>query len=548
VEILKTRKTSRAAPTTKKKTAKQLAVEQLSVVQRSYEAFIEKILGVATLEVYQRKVIRAVEENERVAVSACHDVGKTFLAARLAITFLSNNPGSKVITTAPTYNQVKRILWSELRSAHRAAKIPLGGVLNETDWTFEPDWFAIGFTPKNELSGGEGQGTQSSFQGFHAPGGLLLIFDEATGIPANIWTMAEGLMTQHKVKFLAIGNPTSTTSEFYRCFKDPAWFKVYLSCFDSPNLKANNINTIEELQWEIDKVTAMNDADAKKHLDSYKMVVPYLLTTKWVVQNAKKWGINHPLTVSKILGKFPHGGDNTLLPLGFVEEAQLRVYYPKDSERKTIGVDVARFGSDSTVLTGLHGFKQLSRREFYKHDALEVVGEVINLSREMDGVDVIVVDETGVGGGVVDLLNDAVKTGALPKTTEIRGVQFGAACELDEDKEKYANLKARMFGLLQQDLKKDDGLAILNESVYLEELPTILYKYNQKGQMVIESKDDYKKRTGRKSPDNADSLALANFGHYDEMNAGTFTNKLNDSNSTSTSKTLSGGFRSQRDY
>lgn len=484
--------------------------------------FLEGALGVTTFEDYQKKVIDTFWRNDRTCVSACHDVGKTFLAARLAITFLNVFPNSKVITTAPTFNQVERILWSELRAAHAKAKIPLGGRLNMTDWTFSPDWFALGFSPRNEAGNGEMQ-VGSSFQGFHAPH-LLLIFDEATGIPYNVWTMAEGLMTSAHVKFLAIGNPTSTASEFYQCFKSRQWAKVYLSCFDSPNLKINGINDLAALKREIEIYKSLPDVKARAHVDAYKVVRPYLLTAKWVVTQAAKWGLEHPLTVSKILGSFPTSSDKALVSLGAIEEAQLRVYYPEPSDRKILGVDVARFGADSTIITGMHGRKQTMKKDFFKHSTTEVAGEVIQASREIGGADIIVIDETGLGGGVVDFLKDEIGA-ALPKACEVRGVQFGAACEDEEDKEKFANLKARMFGLLREDIKSADGLALLNESIYTEELPTILYSYNRKGQMVIESKDEYKKRTGRSSPDASDSLALANYGRYDELKIGKFTNQ-----------------------
>lgn len=518
--------------------------------------YFEKVLGIDTLEKYQSRVIQTVAENDRVAISACHDVGKSFLMARIAIWFLTMFKNSKVITTAPTFNQVERILWSEIRAAYGKAKIPLGGKLNLTDWTMSPEWFALGFSPKNEVTGGEGQGTQSSFQGFHAAH-LLLIFDEATGINPNIWNMAEGLLTSAHVKFVAIGNPTSKNSDFYQCFRSPAWAKVYLSCFDSPNLIANGITNQDKLESEIEKVKSMNDGDAKKYLDGYKVTRPYLLTAKWTVQQALKWGIDHPLTVSKILGKFPEAGDNTLIPLGFVESAQLREASPILGQRKTIGVDVGRFGPDSSVLTGLDGLEQKSRKELFQKDEIQVVGEVINLSRQMLGVDIIVVDETGVGGGVVTMLKDAVKTGALPKNCEIRGVQFGAGVDCNTphdskckdgkhiscDKGKYVNMKARMFGLLADDMKRKDGLTLLNESIYLEELPSIVKKFDAKGRMFIESKDEYKKRTGRGSPDSADSLALANFGRYDELNVGTFIKNYN-----TESRPYSSGLRSDRNW
>lgn len=494
--------------------------------------FFKEILGVTTLEEYQIRILNAIASNDRVAISACHDVGKSWTLARIIIWYCICFPYSKVITTAPTYNQVKNILWSELRSAYSKSPFKLGGKLNQTEWQLSPngDWFAIGFTPRNELSGEAGQGTSSSFQGFHAPH-ILLVFDEATGVPHPIWTMAEGILTSAKVKFVAIGNPTSRNSEFFKCFSSPAWHKIKLSCFDSPNLIANDIKTIDDLRKEIDIVRTLPDSEAAERMRNYKVAKDYLLTLKWVVSMGlpRKWGIEHPLFVSKVLGEFPKDSDGTLIPLGAIEDAQLRVHYPVAGDRKTLGVDVARFGSDSTVITALHGKKFLSQKQMVKRDTTQVVGEVIAIAREIGPIDVIVVDETGLGSGVVDMLREAQRDDTLWRNTEVRGVQFGASCEQDEDREKFVNIKARMFRLLADDLKSIDGLCLPAEDIYLDELPTILYHYDSKGRMAIESKDDYKKRTGRKSPDHADSLALANFGRYDEMNVGKFSDAYNQS-------------------
>jgi hypothetical protein len=139
--------------------------------------------------------------------------------------------------------------------------------------------------------------------------------------------------------------------------------------------------------------------------------------------------------------------------------------------------------------------------------------------------DVIVVDETGLGGGVVDLLVEVRNAGVkIHSHVEIRGVQFGAGFDAESqaaEKEKYVNVKARMFDLLARDMRT--RIELMDEEVYQAELPSVQYSYDSKGRMEIESKDKFKKRTGRGSPDHADSLALANFGHYDELTVGSFT-------------------------
>ncbi len=519
-------------------------IEAMENFQADPKLFMSEVLGIDTLETYQSRVIDEVWKHERTAVKACHDLGKSFLMARIAITFLNVFPNSKVITTAPTFTQVERILWSEIRAAALKSKWPLGGKLNLTDWSFGPDWFALGFTPRNEVSSEEGQGTQSSFQGFHAPH-VLVIFDEATGIPTKLWDMAEGLLTSAHVKFVAIGNPTSRASEFYRCFKSRDWHKIGLTCFDSPNLIANNIRTKEDLVREIKKYNSMRDTEALEYVDQYKVTVPYLLTAKWCVQKAAKWGIDHPLTVSKILGEFPKTSEKTLVPLDYVESAFLRSYTPKEQDRKVIGIDVAgaEEGGDSSILTGMHGKKQTALRNASGSDTNEVTGLAIAMSRDMGGADVIIVDKTGIGTGVYDNLVAEVGK-SLPKNCEIRGVHFGYANEDAEDIELYYNLKARIFALLRDDLKDPNGIQLLPETVYTEELPTINKDYNKKGQLVIESKKEYKKRTGRGSPDYSDSLALANFGHYDEMKIGQITKDY----SKDSAPTLAGTLGSKRNW
>ena len=506
--------------------------------QRDPAAFFKEVLGIHTLEDYHEEILACVAVNERTAIAACHDVGKSWITARIVLWFLYCFPYSKVITTAPTYNQVKNILWSEIRTAHARAKFPLAGSMNLTELVLDDGWFAIGFTPKNEVSFGEGQGTQSSFQGFHAEGGLMLVYDEATGVLPPVWVMGEGLLTQANVKFIAIGNPTSRNSEFYKCFSSRAWAKIYLTCFNSPNLIANGITDMQALEKELQILREMDDTEALARMATYKAPRPYLLSLKWVIASVLKWGMSHPLSVSKIFGKFPEGGDRELVGLGELEEAQRRLYYPEAHDRKCIGVDVARFGADASVITGIHGYKFVAKQKTHKRDLTELTGHVIEFYRT-HGADVIVVDETGLGGGVVDNLREAQRNKIIDRNTEIRGVQFGAApectggvnCEHNDpscDKGRYFNLKARMFSYLRDDLKREDGLCLpLDDDIYLEELPSILYTYDSKGKFIIESKDDYKKRTRRGSPDDSDSLALANYGRYDEITASAFDTREN---------------------
>lgn len=506
--------------------------------QRDPVFHIEQVQGVDSLEPYQKNIAQALVEHDRVAISACHSVGKTFTMSKLVLWFGSSFPRCKIITTAPTFNQVKRLLWSEIRSGWKKSKYPLGGDMLLTEWKLDDDWFALGFTSRTEVGGGEGQGSASSFQGFHAPY-VLVVFDEATGVPPVIWRQAEGLLTSGKTKFVAIANPTSNTSEFAKILKSRAWHKIYLSCFDSPNLTANGFHTIEDIQRELTHLKMLTDEQVLERLQSYKIVQPNLLAAAWVMEMALEWGIEHPLFVSKILGRLPKEGDNVLIPLERVELAQAR--HENETEirsaegfnppvLRTIGVDPARFGVDKTLITVLDGTYQTHKKVMTKFDTGEVTGAVVALVKDLPRRkrEVITVDGTGLGAGVVDQLKNAKREGLLPKHIEIRELHFGAACKNPKDRLHFANLKARMFKLLSDDLR--DRLAILPEAIYQGQLPTVLFKFTPKGQMLIESKDEYKKRTGLGSPDEADSLALANFGRYseDEEPVATFSERMSD--------------------
>lgn len=503
---------------------------------------VEQVQGIETLEEYQKRICDAVSKYDRVAISSCHDIGKTFTMAKLILWFTSSFKNSKCITTATTHKQVRMILWSEIRSGFKNSKYPLGGKMLQTEWKIEDDWYAVGISTKTDAQSpdSQGQGAASSFQGFHAEH-ILVVFDEATGINRQIWTQAEGLMTSANVKFVAIGNPTSRASQFFQCFRSPVWKKIYLSCFDSPNLKENNINCIGDLELLIDELLELSEDDRLERLSSFKVIQPQLLTLQWVVEKAIEWGIDHPLFISKVLGKFPEEDDHILITLGMVEAAQKRDLEPEESDVLVLGADIARYGSDKTVLTLMHGPKVIEKRVLMKKSTVEVTGEIINMANTSGPIKCITIDGTGIGSGVVDMLKEAKTEKRLHQRTEVREVHFGESCKDDKDKEKYVNIKAKMYSELAKDIKSD--LDLLDEAIYLEELPMIMYKFDSKGRLYIESKDDYKKRTGLMSPDHADSLALANYGRSAVGRVGTFSSKMRDKNRGSGRGTMAGSHR-----
>lgn len=500
-------------------------------ILRRYQEYpilhIREIQGVETLEEYQiKKIFDPIMSHSRVSIRACHNVGKTFSLSKVVLHIGSCFPGSKIITTAPSMHLVKKLLWSEIRAGYRKSKVPLGGKLLDgaCEWQLSDDWFALGMSPQDDAEGdGGSQGSTSTFQGFHSSEGMVvIIFDEATGVKPKRWIQAEGMMTQPRVKWIAIGNPTDPSSDFAKTFKDPLWFNSHISCFDSPNLPANGFFTIEDVEREIAYLRTLSDAEVRRRLMSYKHVNHYLLTAEAVIGLAFRRGIDSPIFVGKMLGNFPDQDQFVFIPLSVVEAAQRRTYEPKETDDRYFGIDPARFGTDETIITRIDGWQVTEKMVIQKFDGEEIAGAFIKMVRDLPRRrnEILHIDGTGIGASALDFIRKARRDGNLPRNLRIVDVQFGRSCEDPEDDKLYANEKARMFDLLGKDMKKD--LCLPNETIYQEELPGIRYKFDGKGRYIVESKDDFKKRTGLSSPDTSDSLALANLGRHGSDKIGRF--------------------------
>lgn len=388
----------------------------------------------------------------------------TWVLARLAIWFLTCFKPSIVLTTAPTGRQVEKLLWGELHSAYNSAKIPLGGKLLNTQWKITENNYAIGFATNESLDQREFGSTK--LQGFHSPN-LLILLDEAAGIPQEIYTAISSLITGDNNRVIAIGNPTSPTGPFFETFKSSIWHNINISCFDHPNIKTG------------------------------KTVIPGAVTKEWLEERKEEWGENTPLWEAKVLGNFPKEGADTLIPLTWIENAINNVNKIEPTGKRVIGADIARYGEDETVRyrgTGkFFEFIEATRKE----GTMQTAGRLIADKRDHNA-EIIAVDDTGVGGGVTDRLNELGEP-VLP-------LNFGAGAK---DAERFANLKAEIFWLLRESLRKTE-CRLPDDDKLKNQLASIKFKYTSKGQIQIESKDDMKKR-GLKSPDRADALAITHY-------------------------------------
>lgn len=174
-------------------TMKEITLSQLQKeIQKDPVIFLDSVLGCGHWS-KQDEIIRAVFSNQRVCVKSCHGIGKTYIAARIAHAFMFAFIDSIVVTTAPTFRQVENILWREMRISKARSLIPLGGNMLKTKYELDEKWYAIGLSSDKD----------DNFQGFHAEN-LLVIADEASGIPDNTLNVMEALMTSQGTRELLI--------------------------------------------------------------------------------------------------------------------------------------------------------------------------------------------------------------------------------------------------------------------------------------------------------------------------------------------------------
>lgn len=449
----------------------ELEIMQDSPVEFIESAFQEELWG------RQREICNAVKSGKYTAVRSCHGVGKSFISARIALWFLYSFPDSKVITTAPTFRQVTDILWREMRVAKGKSRVYLKGDIHTTKLEVGNDWFAMGMSTDQP----------DRFQGFHAVN-MLLVMDEAAGINEEIFTASEGLLSSKNAHCLYIGNPTNLAGTFYNSFKLPNVKKVHISAFDSPNFIANGI-TIEDIR---------NDTWQDKVKDLPR---PYLVTPEWVADKYRRWGESNPMWSARVMGDFPLQGEDTLIPLSLIEAAVDRDMEVKEDDVEQIGVDVARFGVDKTQLYFRKGSKVLDGASYGMINTMEVAARTRDMAAFHPRAS-ICIDEIGVGGGVVDRLQQ------MMKSRDVVGVNIGLPAN---DPEMFANLRAEIYWGLR-DRFIGGSISIPNDDELVAQLANIRYKYTPKGQIAIEPKEEMKKR-GLDSPDKADALTLA-FGKF----------------------------------
>lgn len=427
----------------------------------------------------QTEIVVSVRDNRNTAVHSCHSAGKSFTAAAVACWWIDSHPPGTafVVTSAPTGDQVKAILWREIGRMHKAAGLP--GRTNLTEWYINSELVALGRKPNDY--------EPTAFQGIHAIY-ILIILDEACGIPPMLWDATSTLASNEAGRVLAIGNPDDPNGQFSRVCGSPAWNVIHISAFDTPNFTGEPVS---------------------------ELVRQSLISKSWVDEKRVEWGEESALYSSKVLGQFPRDSESGVIPLSMVErcrENELAPGLPVE-----LGVDIGA-GGDETVVTPRRGAKAGVPWRTRHDDPMRCVGEIVGWIHESGAVR-LKIDVIGVGWGVAGRLQELRDEGV--HQCEVMKVNVA---EKSSQPKRFLNKRAELWWdvgrensrLRSWDLSEIDDGTVAELTAHEYEI------VDSSGKIKVQSKDDVRKKLGR-SPDSADSLLLAFYEPWGEAESITTT-------------------------
>ncbi len=442
--------------------------DRLPVYQKNPVLFAQEVCSFFP-DPWQEAVMKDIATSTKVSVRSGHGVGKTSVEAVILLWFLSCFKFPKVIATAPTRQQLNDILWSEVEKWR--SKSPL---LKEIlAWTktyvymkgYEKRWFAVAKTASEP----------ENMQGFHEEN-MLIIVDEASGVEDDIMEAILATLSGKNNKLLMCANPTRTTGTFYDSHnRDRGMYKCHkVSSLDSTRTNKENIASF-----------------------------------------IRKYGEHSNVVKVRVYGDFPTQEDDTFIPLPLIEQTVLNELDIEKINRISLGVDVARYGDDETIIaSNINGKIELPVIR-HGQSLMTTVGDIVMLYKQIvndypqyKGVITVNIDDTGLGGGVTDRLEE-VKTEQRLRRMEIVPVNFGNKPPQDGSEEHYQDISTYMWATVKSEMENKE-ISIPNDEELVAQLSVRKYSITSQGRIMLESKKDMKARS-IKSPDRADAVALSCF-------------------------------------
>lgn len=431
----------------------------------------------------QVEIMNSVRDNRHTAVPSCFGSGKSWTAARLTAWWIDTHPPGTafVVTTATTGRQVRAILWRELHRAHSKGNLP--GRLNQTEW-----WMPTGAEGKEQIvafGSKPADMDDDAFTGIHDRF-VLVIGDEAAGLPKSLIEAADSLVVNEDSRYLLIGNPNDSSSEFAKiCLPGSGWNVIRIRAWDTPNFTGEEVSEVVK-QNTISKV--------------------------WVEEKRKRWGEDNPMWIAKVEAEFPSTIINGLIPISAINAA-IDCDLPAEGPN-ILGVDVGA-GGDRNVVAHRYGGRLRIIRRNQTVDTMESCGNVI-ADLKKTKAEVAKVDYIGIGRGLVDrgreqdypIIGIVVSQAPLNEDGSVKKKKKRKHQTVEEDQEAFVNVRAQAYWAMREAFLAEGEVDLDPEDIDLHaDLVSIRYKRTSKGEIQIIDKAQLRKTLGH-SPDDGDAAML----------------------------------------
>lgn len=447
-----------------------------------------------TPEDYQGDWLNGVFGNkDRSATKSAHGVGKTTTLSWAGWIFLNCYQDSRLVATAPTLSQLEDALWPEYAKWHD--KMPEGMA---QQWEISGKHIRNKAKPKLWFAVARTSNKPANLQGFHGTH-IMIQADEASAVPPDVFEVIEGALSEagedgKVAKLMMAGNPNFTAGEFYDAFS-----------------KNKELYSRITVSGDVTTLDALGVSNGDEHKDHGRIYVSKRVSQKYRDNMSRKYGPDSAVYDVRVRGVFPRQDDRAVVPLEWAERAQGKAVDQGDMVRDgyTIVLDVARFGGDETVL-GLFrsGVPAAPLKTWPKTSTVQCVNIVKEAKLGIEGrglrVDRIVIDEPGVGGGVIDQL----RADGIAVTPYNGGESLKQGVDPADDIRMFANRRSRDWWIVRRRLELE-LLPLPDDDVLVAQLASVQYDYNSKQKIQVESKKDMRTRLGEDaSPDRGDVIVM----------------------------------------
>lgn len=459
--------------------------------QKDFIAWQADVLGIRTYKKMEGILETALfGEKPRTLIKSSNGTSKSYStsAAILWVGSVFDHGESLAIVSAPSQSQIEKVTFRYIKSFKaRAAErgFDLPGTVNE-----QLEWWVPGPEGKLVLAYGRkpaaGQEV-STFQGIRSEfGKTYVFFDEAGGMSRGMWTAAEAVLTGAEARLIAIGNPDDVGTEWHRYFREEKYAEEFnrftISSFDLPTFTG--------------EVVYPDDPEMEKRM------LGSLTQVSWVEHKKRIWGETDARYLSKVKGEFPKDGGNGFFPQSAIDKAHDTEIEADADIRPILGVDIARWGQDESVIASNVGGRVRVVDTWAKSDLVDSARRIHQYATSVDAAEVRI-DSTGVGGGVYDMLDRLPEF--FPRNYTLIGWDNGGRAP---DPSQHLNKRAYAHDELRTGMVEGKIDLDYDDEQLRDELQLITFKFTNRGSIQITPKDDLKTEIGG-SPDRLDAVIMS---------------------------------------